>query len=82
MKLRPLNDRILVKRVEEETKTKAESLFPTRPRKNRPRGKSSPSATASSPMTERESRSSSRRETGFFLESTPEPRLKWTAKNT
>jgi len=39
MKLRPLNDRILVKRVEEEATTKGGILFLTRPRKNRQKEK-------------------------------------------
>ena len=48
MKIRPLQDRILVKRVEEEEKTAGASSSPTPPRKSRKRAKSSPSAPARS----------------------------------
>jgi len=34
MKIRPLQDRLIVKRIEEEEKTKGESSSPTRPRKS------------------------------------------------
>ena len=51
MKLRPLQDRILVQRVEEETKTKAASLFRIPPKKNRLKGKSSRWATVKSAKT-------------------------------
>jgi len=35
MKIRPVQDRIVVRRVAEEEKTKGGSSFPTRPRKSR-----------------------------------------------
>ena len=44
MKFRPLHDRIVVKRVDAEEKTKGESSSPTPPRKSRRKAKSSPSA--------------------------------------
>lgn len=46
MAFRPLGDRVLVKRVEEEEKTRAGSSSPTLPRKSRRKAKSSPSAGA------------------------------------
>ena len=46
MAFRPLGDRVLVKRVEEEGRPRAGSSSPTPPRKSRRKAKSSPSAPA------------------------------------
>ena len=40
MKFRPLHDRIVVKRIDAEEKSAAESLFPTPPRRNRRKARS------------------------------------------
>jgi chaperonin GroES len=43
MKFRPLHDRVVVRRVEEETKTAGGIIIPTRPRESRCKARSSPS---------------------------------------
>ena len=42
MKFRPLHDRVVIRRLEGEEKTKGGSSFPTPPRKSRKRAKSLP----------------------------------------
>jgi chaperonin GroES len=53
MKIRPLQDRIVVKRLEEERRPRAGSSSPTPPRRSRSRASSSPWATARSLKTAR-----------------------------
>ena len=55
MKFRPLHDRVVVRRVEEDERPTAASSSPTPPRKSRCRARSSPSAPA--PATRRASSS-------------------------
>ena len=61
MKIRPLHDRILVKRLEEQRRPRAASSSPTPRRRSRSRRRSSPSATARSTRT---ASSAARREGG------------------
>ena len=51
MKIRPLQDRVVVKRIKEERRPRAGSSSPTRPKRSRSRARSSPSATARSSRT-------------------------------
>lgn len=53
MKIRPLHDRVVIKRLEETTKPPAGLLFPIRLRKNRAKELLRPSATVCIPKTEK-----------------------------
>ena len=57
MKIRPLYDRIVVKRIEEKETSKVACTSPIPPRKSRRKAKSSPSAKASASKTAKSFRS-------------------------
>ena len=76
MKIRPLHDRVIVKRLEEERKTAGGIVIPDTAPRSPIRAKSSPSAKARSTTTASSSRSTSRSATRSCSASTPARNVK------
>ncbi len=81
-KLRPLGDKILVKRVEAETKTKSGIVLPDTAKEKPKRGKVLASAKASASTPANAPRSTSRKATKSSSPATPAPKSSSTAKNS
>lgn len=77
---RPLHDRVVVRRVESEAKTKGGIIIPDTARKSRRKAKSSPSAPARAMSPARLSHSTSRLATASCSASGPAPKSRSTAK--
>ena len=83
MKFRPLHDRVLIKVLDSEEKTKGGIIIPdTAKEKPQKREKSLLWVMAQKPKMEKLSKWMLKLATEFYLESGPEQRLKSTVKNT
>ncbi len=80
MKLRPLHDRVVVRRVKEEEKTKGGIIIPTRQKKSRRKVKSLQLAKVLSATTEKSSRWTLKRATASCSANGPARKSPLTAK--